>query len=131
MFWKRTTAPGAFWGLLSGTVGAAIHHGLSQPIGETGAFKGAWLVGGHAIIHYPSDMAQNFWTAIVAWVTCFVVTIAISLATPRTKSDEELRGLVYSETPRPVQAKTAWYKQPAILGAVVLIAAVVFNIIFF
>jgi SSS family solute:Na+ symporter len=131
MFWKRTTAPGAFWGLLSGTVAAAIHHGISQPFGETSPFKGAWLVGGHPLVLYPSDMAQNFWTAIVAWEACFVVSILISLATPKTKSDEDLRGLVYSETPRPVSTEKVWYKQPVALGAVVLIAAVIFNIIFF
>jgi SSS family solute:Na+ symporter len=30
---------------------------------------------------YPSDMAQNFWGAIVAWTTCFGGTAAISLVT--------------------------------------------------
>jgi SSS family solute:Na+ symporter len=67
----------------------------------------------------------------VAWEACFVVSILISLATPKTKSDEDLRGLVYSETPRPVSTEKVWYKQPVALGAVVLIAAVIFNIIFF
>ena len=33
MFWRRTTGHGAFLGLLSGTVGAAIHHGLTVPVG--------------------------------------------------------------------------------------------------
>ena len=27
---------------------------------------------------YPSEMAQNFWTAIDAWTVCFVVTIVVS-----------------------------------------------------
>ena len=43
-------------------------------------------------------MAQNFWTAIWAWTVCFVVTIAVSLATS-PKPDEELKGLVYGLTP--------------------------------
>jgi solute:Na+ symporter, SSS family len=30
---------------------------------------------------FPSTMAQNFWIAILAWSACFVVTIAVSLAT--------------------------------------------------
>ena len=38
--------------------------------------------------------------AIYAWTTCFVVTIVISLLTERKKSDDELRGLVYSLTDR-------------------------------
>ena len=29
----------------------------------------------------PSDMSRNLWQAWWAWVICFVVTIAISLAT--------------------------------------------------
>jgi len=45
-------------------------------------------------------MAQNFWTATIAWTVCFVVTILLSYATKRNKSDDELKGLVYSLTPR-------------------------------
>src|SRR6201982_1409653 len=33
MFWRRTTGHGAFVGLLSGILAAAIHHGLTQPAG--------------------------------------------------------------------------------------------------
>ena len=40
---------------------------------------------------YPSEMAQNFWTAIFAWTTCFVVTIFVSLFT-EPRRDEELKG---------------------------------------
>ncbi len=31
MFWKRATGHGAFFGLLSGTAAAAVHHGLTLP----------------------------------------------------------------------------------------------------
>ena len=31
MFWKRATGHGAFTGLLAGTLGAAVHHGLTLP----------------------------------------------------------------------------------------------------
>ena len=54
--------------------------------------------------------------AIVAWTTCFVLTIVISLATARTKTDEQLKGLVYSLTPKPETAHEPWYKQPVTLG---------------
>src|SRR5215208_1328647 len=74
MFWKRATGHGAFTGLLAGTLGAALTHGLT--LAEN---KGAWL--GPALHAFPSTMAQNFWIAIVAWTTCFVVTIAVSLVT--------------------------------------------------
>src|SRR6202043_1379235 len=70
MFWKRTTGHGAFTGLLAGTAAAAIHHGLTLPAGAVVGIKGGWLAVTHT---YPSEMAQNFWTAIYAWSTCFVV----------------------------------------------------------
>jgi SSS family solute:Na+ symporter len=75
-------------------------------------------------------MAQNFWTAIYAWTTCFVATIVISLATQRTKSDEDLKGLVYALTPRLKDRDLPWHKQPATLAIVVLGLTVVLNVIF-
>ncbi len=130
MFWKRATGHGAFYGLLSGTLAAALHHGLTLPAGATAGIKGGWLVGGHVLHTYPVDMAQNFWAAIYAWSTCFIVTIVVSLATQRNKSDEELRGLVYSLTPRVKEEGLRWYQQPVTLGIIVLAAAAVLNIIF-
>jgi SSS family solute:Na+ symporter len=130
MFWRRATGHGAFFGLLSGTFAAALHHGLTLPAGATAGVKGGWLVGGHVVHTYPVDMAQNFWAAIYAFTACFVVTIVVSLATPRNKTDDELRGLVYSLTPRVKERGVAWYKQPAFLGLVVLAAAVILNVIF-
>ncbi len=130
MFWRRATGHGAFFGLLSGTLAAALHHGLTLPAGATVGIKGGWLVGGHVLHTYPVDMAQNFWMAIYAWTTCFVVTIIVSLATQRNKSDDELRGLVYSLTPRVKEEGLRWYQRPAALAVVVLIAAVILNIIF-
>lgn len=130
MFWKRTTGHGAFWGLLLGTVAAAIHHGLTVPAltGTVPLIKGGWL--GTIVHRYPSEMAQNFWTAIVAWSLCFIITIIISLLTKQKKSDEELKGLVYSMTPKVVEHDVPWYKRPLALGVVVLLAALVLNIIF-
>jgi len=129
MFWRRTTGHGAFYGLLAGTVAASIHHGLTMPFGATVGIKGGWLISG-ALHNYPSEMAQNFWTAIWSWSVCFVVTILVSLLTKRAKSDNELRGLVYSLTERHSDAHLAWYKRPVILGAVILGCAVVLNLIF-
>ena len=68
--------------------------------------------------------------AIYAFCGCFVMTIVISLATPKTKTDEELKGLVYSLTPRIKEHGIPWYKQPATLAVIVLIATVALNIIF-
>ena len=80
---------------------------------------------------YSSEMAQNFWTAIWAWTVCFVATIAISLATRRTKSDEELRGLVYALTERPKEAHLPWWQTPEGLGVLVLVLAIALNVVFF
>src|SRR5712671_395149 len=104
MFWKRATGHGAFTGLLSGTVAAALHHGLTLPRGSIPGIKGGWLTLLHA---YPSEMAQNFWTAIWAFTVCFVVTVAVSLIT-RPRAENELVGLVYSLTPRLRETDRAW-----------------------
>jgi SSS family solute:Na+ symporter len=129
MFWRRTTGHGAFYGLLSGTIAASIHHGLTMPFGAAVGIKGGWLISG-ALRHYPSEMAQNFWTAIWSWSVCFAATILVSLLTRRAKTDNELRGLVYSLTERHSDAHLAWYKRPAMLGAVILACALVLNLIF-
>ena len=128
MFWRRATGHGAFFGLFFGTAAAAIHHGLTLPAGHVAGIHGGWL---GTIAHtYPSDMAQNFWTAIYAWTVCFAATIVISLATRTNKTDDQLKGLVYSLTPKIKDHDIPWYKQPATLGIIVLAAAVVLNIIF-
>jgi len=128
MFWKRTTGHAAFVGLLIGTFAAAMHYGLTLPHGAVPGIKGGFL---GAVLHtYPSEMALNFWTAIVAWTSCFVTTLAISLFTRRTKTDDELRGLVYSLTPRQSDGAMPWYKRPVTLAVGILAASAVLNVIF-
>ena len=122
MFWKRTTGHGAFIGLLTGTAAAATTHGLT--LAEN---KGGWL--GTVVHSFPSTMAQNFWIAIFAWSSCFIVTILASLAsTP--KSDSELHNLVYGITDIPHDSALPWYKRPAPLALVVCAALIVLNIAF-
>ncbi len=126
MFWKRTTGHGAFTGLLSGTAAALLHHGLTIPADAAPGIHGGWITILH---HYPSDMAQNFWTAIFAFSVNLLVTIAVSLmTTPRPES--ELVGLVYSLTPKPVDLHLAWYQKPATLGIAVLGMLVLLNLVF-
>ncbi len=119
MFWKATTANGAFWGLLGGTAAAGVHYALTGVAGST-------RIGLHV---YPSDMAQNFWGAIVAWTTCFILTIVISLFT-RRRDEKDLVGLVWSLTPRQTDRGLEWYRRPAVLGLIVLAVAVAMNIYF-
>ena len=127
MFWRRTTGHGAFAGLLSGTVAAALHHGLTLPAGAHPGVKGGFL----GVLHtYPSELAQTFWTAILAWTTCLVVTILVSLAT-RPKPEEELRGLVYSLTPRQTDQGLSWIRRPWVLAVAVLGLTLALNFVFF
>jgi SSS family solute:Na+ symporter len=128
MFWKRTTGHGAFFGLLSGTVAAFIFHELALTAGSTPG----WIKGGEFAqkLVFHSDMGKNFWMAIAAWTTCFFLTVLISVVTKRTKTDQELTGLVYSLTPKPKTEGEPWYMQPVTLGVLVLIATLALNLIF-
>jgi solute:Na+ symporter, SSS family len=126
MFWKRTTGHGAFIGLLSGTAAAAVHQGFTLPVGADVGIKGGWLGLAHT---YPSEMAQNFWTAIWAWSVCFVITILVSLCT-RAREEKELVGLVYSLTEKVSEAGVSWYMRPGTLGVIVLVLVVILNVIF-
>ena len=98
MFWKRTTGHGAFTGLLSG------HHRRRAPPRADAARRAACpasrAAGSPSCTTYPSEMAQNFWTAIFAWTTCFVVTIVVSLVTrPRRREGTGGPGLFAHRTP--------------------------------
>jgi SSS family solute:Na+ symporter len=127
MFWKRTTGHGAFFGLLCGTAGAALFHGLALTEGDASGIKGGWIAQ-KFIFH--SEMGQNFWMAIVAWSACFAATLLISLATKRTKTDAELAGLVYSLTPKIKGEDEPWHQRPATLGVAILLVALILNLIF-
>jgi SSS family solute:Na+ symporter len=127
MFWKRTTSTGAFFGLLLGTLTSALFHSLTSAVGNVPGIKGGYL---GVVQVFPSDMAQNFWLASFAFTVCFVLTLVISLATRRTKTDEELKGLVYSLTPKLKDEETAWYLRPAVLGVVLIACCVILNVIF-
>ena len=127
MFWRRTTGHGAFAGLLSGTLAAAVHHGMTLPAGAHAGVKGGFLGAVHT---YPSELAQTFWTAIIAWTTCLVVTILVSLAT-RPRPANELTGLVYSLTPRPGDRGLPWIRRPWVLAVAVLGLTLALNFVFF
>jgi SSS family solute:Na+ symporter len=123
MFWKRTTGTGAFLGLFGGIGASAVIHGLTVAEG-----KGGWL--GHKLYEFPSTMAQNFWLAACAFIICFILTLVISLATKAGKTDEELKGLVYSLTPKIKAGHLPFYQQPGVIGIILLIVCVILNFIF-
>jgi SSS family solute:Na+ symporter len=122
MFWKRTTANGAFYGLLSGTVAATLTHGLTTAEG-----KGGWITNLHT---FYSGTSHAFNIAWISFVVCFIVTALVSLVT-KPKTEESLIGLVYSLTPKQKDSARSWYKNPLILGIIVLLITIVLNIIFF
>lgn len=127
MFWKRTTGHAAFAGLLIGFLAALLHHGLTIPAGATTLVKGGWIANLHT---YPVEMAQNFWTAIVAFAFSLTVTVVLTFLTKQKKSDEELTGLVYSLTPRTLDdMNTPWYQRPVGLAIVVGAIFLLFTII--
>jgi len=122
MFWKKTTANGAFFGLLSGTAAAALTHGLTTAEG-----KGGWITNLHT---FYSGTSQAFNIAWIAFVVCFMVTALVSLFTKR-KEESSLVGLVYSLTPKQKDAAKVWYKNPLVLGLIILAVTLTLNIIFF
>ena len=128
MFWKRATSHGAFFGLMGGTLTSALFHACTLTTGNVPGIKGGYLT---ALKYFPSEMAQNFWLASFAFLACFTLTVSISLATQRTKSDAELTGLVYSLTPKLKDGDQPWFVRPAVLGTALLLVCVVLNIIFF
>lgn len=138
MFWKRTTSHGAFFGLLGGIGTSAVFHSLSSATGNALGIKGGylWSLMGKTLadvpscLSFPSDMAQNFWLASFAFIACFVITLGISLVTARTKTDEELAGLVYSLTPKIVDREDSWFLRPSVIGIILLFGCVILNIIF-
>jgi SSS family solute:Na+ symporter len=127
MFWKRTTATGAFLGLFGGIGSSALFHALTIAQGNAPGVKGGYL---KVVSTFPSEMAQNFWLAAFAFTVCFTLTLVISLLTARTKTDEDLKGLVYSLTPKIKDTESAWYLRPAVVGTVLMVACVILNIIF-
>jgi len=134
MFWARTTGTGAFLGLFGGIAGSTLFHALTTVKSNLAAdghvinlMKGGYL-GVHAT--FPSEMAQNFWLAAFAFIICFTLTLVISLSTRRTKTNEELKGLVYSLTPKIVDNNQPFWRRPAVVGVILLVCCVILNLIF-
>lgn len=113
MFWRRTSPWGAFWGLLIGIGTSIVHYLLT--INHT--------------FDYPSIMAGNFWRATIAWCTCFLATVLISLIT-KPKPETELWGLCWGLIKPLEKLALPWYKRPILLAVLVGILTVVLDIMF-
>ena len=124
MFWKRMTATAGWVGLVAGTLSAIAIAFLTED-----AF-GSWSTG---VIPLAGQGAA-FLAASVAFIVDVVLSVAVSLVT-KPKPAEELRGLVYSETPKedlvdPHEASYPWYRRTLPLAGVALVMVTILNIIF-
>ncbi|MES2475447.1 MAG: sodium:solute symporter family protein [Verrucomicrobiota bacterium] len=134
MFTRRSNGVGSFWGLVVGTSSAVLFHGCSFATGNILGSKGGWTtflgLPADKLIEFPKEMSQTFWVAIVAFSVTFVVNAVLSMLTQRTKTDEELKGLVYSLTPKYRDENEAWILRPAVLGTIVFVVSLILNYIF-
>jgi SSS family solute:Na+ symporter len=124
MFWKRMTATAGWMGLVSGTLAAIVVAIISTDV--LGSLSQGWIS--------LSGQGASFVAAGAAFVVDIVVSIVVSLMT-RPKPPEELRGLVYSETPREDlvdadEASYPWYRRTMPLAGVALAIVIVLNIVF-
>jgi SSS family solute:Na+ symporter len=81
-----------------------------------------------------SGQGASFVAAGAAFVVDIVVSVLVSLVTT-PKPESELRGLVYSLTPKKDfhdadEGALAWYQQPTKLAGIGLAIVIVLNIIF-
>ena len=79
---------------------------------------------------YPVEMAQNFWAADLGLDRLFSGHDGGLPLDPAQQDRRRTRGLVYSLTPKIKEQGVPWFKQPAFLGGIVLVATLILNLIF-
>ncbi|WP_256792486.1 sodium:solute symporter family protein [Terrabacter sp. Ter38] len=124
MFWKRMTATAGWVGLTAGTLSAVLVAFLSED-----GFGSASL----GVIPL-SGQGAAFVAASAAFVVDIVLSVGVSLVT-EPKSSAELRGLVYSETPReelvdPQERTMPWFRRTLPLAGISLGLVIVLNFLF-
>ncbi len=117
MFWKRMTPTAGWVGLVAGTLSAIAIDRLAAA----------------GVIDLPGQGAA-FVAASTAFVVDIVLSVIVSLVT-EPKPASELRGLVYSETPKedrtdPDEAAMPWYQRTLPLAGIALAMVVVLNFAF-
>ena len=121
MLWRRATSAGGFWGLLAGTTSSIGMYTWVKI--DPGAVKYV------ALSMQAQDQAQNMFRALWCGLIGAVVTIVVSLIT-KPKSDAELANLVYGLTPIPKTEAVSLFHRPLFWAAVVGIAFVILQIVF-
>ncbi|WP_309650503.1 sodium:solute symporter family protein [Nocardioides sp.] len=124
MFWKRMTATAGWVGLSAGTLSAIAVAFLSED--AFGSLStGVIPLGGQG---------AAFVAAATAFVVDIVLSVVVSLVT-KPKPVSELKGLVYSETPREDlvdadEASYPWYRRTMPLAGVALVMVIALNLAF-
>src|SRR5690349_21948348 len=117
MFWKRMTPTAGWVGLVAGTLSAVAVDRLAAA----------------GVIDLPGQGAA-FLAASTAFVVDIVLSVVVSLVT-EPKPASELKGLVYSETPKedrtdPHEASHPWYQRTVPLAGIALAMVIVLNVAF-
>lgn len=86
MFWRRASRSAGFWGILNGTLTAALVFALYR----------------QGVLTFRSDLHETMWGSICAFAAGAVSMVIASLL-EQPKTDEELHGLVYG-----MAIRSAW-----------------------
>lgn len=124
MFWKRMTATAGWVGLSAGTLGAVLVAVLSEDA------LGPLSVGAIPL----SGQGASFVAATTAFVVDLLLSVLVTLGTA-PGPERELRGLVYSLTPRSdlvdvAAARLPWWRRPVPLAGVSLALVIGLNLAF-
>ncbi|GAA2539427.1 sodium:solute symporter family protein [Winogradskya consettensis] len=117
MFWKRMSAPAGFWSLLLGTLSSLTLYLLY--LGD--------------VVKFNSDLSESFWGAGLAFTTAVVVAVLVTLVT-KPKPENDLRGLVYglagtsTSGDAVLAADKVWWRNPALLGGIAVVLALLLYI---
>jgi SSS family solute:Na+ symporter len=118
MFWRKTSAWGGFWGLLSGVSAGALTFLLFQT----------------HVVSVSTAIYATFIQAGIAFVVDLVVTLAVTAVTPRP-DPATLGDIVYSRKYKGKAAATdagrpKWWERPVVLGSGALAIGLVLNVLF-
>jgi SSS family solute:Na+ symporter len=124
MFWKKMSPTAGWTGLVSGTVAAVVVGVLSKDA------LGPMSVGAIGL----KGQGASFAAAGAAFVVDILVSVVVTMGT-RPKPESELRGLVWSMTPKADfhdanEGVLAWYQTPNTLASIGLVLVIILNIVF-
>jgi SSS family solute:Na+ symporter len=124
MFWKKMTPAAGWIGLVSGTLAAVLIGVLSKDA------LGDLSIGAISL----KSQGAAFAAAGAAFIVDVLVSVVVTMVTT-PKPESELRGLVWSMTPKADfhdenEGVLAWYQQPTKLAGVALVMVIILNIIF-